>query len=336
MVSRVLIVGLGSIGKRHLRIARELLPSSDIRVLRHQLTSEIPENANACIFSLKEALAFKPHISVIASPAPFHIATAQVLAELGAHILIEKPLSASLTGINQLLETCKRQGTILLIGYNLRFLPSLQRFRELIIEGIVGDVLSIRCEAGQYLPSWRPETDYRQGVTAKYELGGGPLLELSHEIDYVRWVFGEIEWVTSSLSRQSNLEINVEDTAHLIMGFAPQEDGRQLIAMLNLDLIRHDTTRVCIAIGGNGSLRWDGLTGQVFYYELGKKVWRELFHHQHQRDDSYLAEWRHFLACISGRETPLVTGEDGLRVLQIIEAARNSATATNRIAVVAN
>lgn len=331
MINRVLIVGLGSIGKRHLRLARELLPSADIRVLRHQPTNEVPEFANGCFFSIEDALAFSPHVAVIASPAPFHLATAQLLAEAGVHLLIEKPLSASINGVRQLLETCQKQSVVLLTGYNLRFLPSLQRYRYLISEGVIGNVLSVRCEIGQYLPSWRPGCDYRQGVTANKKLGGGALLELSHEIDYLSWIFGKVEWVTSILSRQSGFEIDVEDSAHLILGFSPQVNGRQLIATLNLDLIRHDTTRNCLAIGEVGSLRWDGLTGQVMMYRTGETAWCELFNNKHQRDDSYQAEWQNFLACVTGNATPLITGEDGLRVLEIIDSARNSSASRNRV-----
>ena len=331
LIDRVLIVGLGSIGKRHLRLARELHPTADIRVLRHKPSSEIPEFANGCFFSVEDALSYLPHIAVISSPASFHLNTAIALAAVGVHLLIEKPLSTSVEGVMQLLKTCKNKRTVLLIGYNLRFLSSLQRFRDLLGQGVIGKVLSVRCEIGQYLPSWRPESDYRQGVTANKEFGGGALLELSHEIDYLRWIFGEVEWVTSSLSRQSHLEIDVEDSAHLILGFAPQAQEKQIIGTLNLDLIRHDTTRTCVAIGEKGSLRWDGITGQVMVYWAGDKAWCELYRCQHHRDDSYQAEWKHFFTCVSKLTAPLISGEDGLSVLQIIEAARLSASSGNRI-----
>jgi predicted dehydrogenase len=324
MINRVLIVGLGSIGKRHLRISRELLPDADIRVLRNQKCISVPEHANGCFSSLSQAISFAPQLAVIASPSTFHMNSAQPLAQAGVHLLIEKPLSASLAGVPQLLETCREQGTILLTGYNLRFLLSLQRFRDLLKENVIGRVLSVRCEIGQYLPSWRPDADYRQGVSARRELGGGALLELSHEFDYLRWIFGEVDWVQGLLSKQSSLEIDVEDTAHLILGFVPADDGHQLIGTVNMDFVRHDTTRLCTAIGENGSLRWNGLTGVVEQFEAGAKAWRELFSHRHQRDDSYLAEWQHFLSCIKEHKTPVITGEDGLKVLQIIDAARQA------------
>jgi predicted dehydrogenase len=327
LINRVLIVGLGSIGKRHLRLARELLPNADIRVLRHQASNEVYEYSNGSFCSIEEAIAFAPEIAVIASPATFHIATAQALAEVGVHLLVEKPLSASLSGVPYLLETCQKQSVILLTGYNLRFLPSLQRYRDLLGERVIGKVLSVRCEIGQYLPSWRPDFDYRRGVSARKEMGGGVLLELSHEIDYLRWIFGEVDWVKATISRQSSLEIDVEDTVHMSLGFSPVEDAsNKLIGTVNLDFIRHDTTRLCTAIGEKGSLRWNGLTGEVLFYGAGEKEWRLIFSHQHQRDDSYKAEWENFIECVKEHKTPIISGVDGLKVLQIVEATRHSAT----------
>ena len=333
LINRILIVGLGSIGKRHLRLARRILSNADIRVLRHQAGSAVPDAANGCFSRIDEAIAFAPQIAVIASPAPFHIATAQALAEVGVHLLIEKPLSASLDGVTRLLETCHKQSTVLLTGYNLRFLPSLQRFRDLLSERVIGRVLSVRCEIGQYLPSWRPDSDYRQSVSARRDLGGGALLELSHELDYLRWIFGEVDWVKATLSRQSSLEIDVEDTAHLLLGFVSAADGHQLIATVNMDFVRHDTARLCTAIGENGSLRWNGLAGIVELHEAGAKEWRELYSHPHQRDDSYLAEWQNFIDCVNEHKTPLITGEDGLQVLQIIEAARVSSESGDQVPI---
>ena len=333
LINRVLIVGLGSIGKRHLHLARVLLPDADIRVLRHQVCASIPEDSNGCFSDLLQAIAFSPQLAVIASPATFHINMAIALAQAGVHLLVEKPLSAALDGVSHLLETCNKRGVVLLTGYNLRFLPSLQRFRSLLNEQVIGRALSLRCETGQYLPSWRPDVDYQLGVSARRELGGGALLELSHELDYLRWIFGEIEWVKASLIRQSSLEIDVEDTAHLILGFAPAVEGHQLIGTVNLDFVRHDTIRLCTVIGEKGSLRWNGLTGIVEQFWAGEKEWCEVFRYQHQPDDSYLAEWQHFLGCINDKKTPLISGEDGLKVMQIIDASRQASESGRKVQV---
>lgn len=335
MINRLLIVGYGSIGKRHLRIARETLPEADIRVLRHQPYDATLELADGCYSSLEETCAFAPQAAVIANPAPFHLDTALALTAVGSHLLIEKPLSHTTNGVQRLLQSVREKGLILQVGYNLRFLSSLEKFRERIRAGAIGRVLSVHAEIGQYLPSWRPETDYRLSVSAKQELGGGVLLELSHELDYLRWIFGEVAWVNAWLGRQSGLVIDVEDTAHLTLGFKPDTSGWAPVATLCLDFVRHDTTRACIAIGEQGSLRWDGLTGRVDVHLAEGADWQPVFHHAHQRNESYRAQWQHFLNSVQTGLTPRVAGEDGLAVLEIIQAARQSAAAQGaRVAII--
>jgi len=326
MIERVLIVGHGSIGQRHLRILRQTLPQADIRVLRHCPGIEVSELANGAYHELAEACAFAPQVSIIANPAPFHLQAATALVAVGSHLLIEKPLSHDLAGVEALLQQAHSRGVVLQVGYNLRFLHSLATFRHLLHQGEVGQVLSIRCEVGQYLPTWRPDSDYRQGVSAQKSLGGGVLLELSHEIDYLRWIFGEINWLKAYFDHHSQLEIDVEDVAHLILGFCPSSSFGATsgpVASLNLDFLRHDPTRLCTAIGERGSLRWNGLTGTVELYMAGGDGWKLVYHHPHQRDDSYFAQWHSFLDCVHNNRTPLVSGEDGYAVLRILDLARS-------------
>ncbi len=334
MLERILIVGLGSIGKRHVRLARKLMPNAQIAVLRHQRCQDIADSGiDHCYTKLNEALLFRPQMAVIANPATHHLEAALSLAQAGVHLLIEKPIAATSQGIAELIETCRSKYTTLMVGYNLRFLPSLQKFRELLEMQRVGRVLSVRSEIGQFLPSWRPSADYRQTVSARSSLGGGVLLELSHEIDYLCWLFGEVEWVSSIQRKQSSLEIDVEDTAHLVMGFTHNLAGTPVIAALNMDFVRHDTTRTCTVIGETGTLRWNAIAGTVELFEQDTNVWQTLFTHLPQKDESYLAEWNHFLACVSDGAHPLISGEDGLGVLRIIEAARQSSTTGSTVSI---
>ena len=325
MINRIVIVGSGSAGTRHLRLARELFPNTEIKILRHRTQSGGFQFSEGIFSTIAEAVQFAPQIAIIANPSTFHVQVAQELAEVGVHLFIEKPLSSSLDGVANLIKTCKEHNSVLMIGYNLRFSPSLQHFRTLLDKGIIGELLSVRCEVGQYLPSWRPESDYRQGVSARKELGGGALLELSHELDYLRWIFGEVEWVRATISQQSRLEIDVEDSAHLTLGFLPNSNGRQLVGALNLDLIRHDHTRTCTVIGEKGTLRWNGLTEEVDLFEEGVASWNNLYSDQPKLDETYSAELQDFVDSIENKTLPFVTGDDGLRVLEIIEAARVSA-----------
>jgi len=324
IISRILVVGLGSIGKRHLRLVRELIPGADIRVMRHQPCSQVPEFSDGCVSDMQAAMEFAPQIAVIASPAPFHIQTATKLAEIGCHLLIEKPLSHNSDGIEQLVELEMQYNLVIQVGYNLRFHEALIRYRELIQSGVIGNIMSIRCEVGQYLPAWRPDVDYRLGVSARRDLGGGVLLELSHELDYMRWIFGEALMVSAWVEKLSGLEVDVEDSVFLTMGFASDAIAYGAVASICIDFVRHDTTRNCIAIGDQGSLRWNGVSGEIECWKKGGTDWELLFQYQSQRDDTYRAEWKHFLECVQNGEKPRVVLDDGLAVMKVIDAAKAS------------
>ena len=325
-MQRVLIVGYGSIGQRHLRIVRESLPQSDVRVLRRE-PGATAEGADGCFSSLDEALTFAPQVAIIASPAPFHVSVALALARQRCHLLIEKPLSDAQEGVTELLAAASECGIILQVAYNLRFSPSLRYFRQSVQSGRIGQILSIRCETGQHLEMWRPGTDYRSGVSACRELGGGVLLELSHELDYLRWIFGDIDWVGAWMGHKSGLEINVEDTAHLLLGMRNSSVAVGAcgpVAALSLDFLRRDVTRHCVAIGETGSLAWDGIAGSVKLCSGSEAESEVLLEHLPVRDETYREQWQHFLSCIQNNSSPLVGGRDGLVVLELVKAAWQS------------
>jgi len=325
-IERVLVVGLGSIGRRHLALARELLPAADIRVLRRAPDAAPPPEAAGVFSTLPDALAFAPQLSIVANPAPFHLPVATALAECGSHLLVEKPLSHSSEGVAQLIALTERRGLRLQLAYNLRFLSSLGVFRRFVQDGRVGEVHTVRCEVGQYLPSWRPGQDYRKTVSAQRALGGGVLFELSHELDYLRWIFGDFAWVEAALLRQGKLEIDVEDSAHLLLGFVALAGGSGPVASLTLDFIRRDTTRYCLALGSEGSVRWDGISGKVMHYAAECGDWRQVFSPSSiDRNDTYRIQLENMLAGIASGEPPPVGGADGHAVLRLIEAARRSA-----------
>ena len=321
-IERVLVVGLGSIGRRHIRVVRELCSGIKIIVLRHKQCDDNDIETlglHRCVTTIEDALAFQPEVAIVANPATKHLEVATQLAEAGVHLLIEKPIAASPEGVQDLIDLCKKKKIFLMTAYNLRFLPSMKEFRKQVQQEKVGKIYSVRAEVGQHLFNWRPENDYRKTVAAQKRLGGGVLLELSHEIDYLSWIFGSIEWVKSHVYKQSDLEIDVEDTANIILGFENQS-GDQLVATLNMDFIRHDTTRQCVVIGERGSLRWDGITGEVQYFPGGEQGWEELYSGVPERDYTYMKEIKHFFSSVESGKSPLVSGENGLEVVFAIEA----------------
>jgi predicted dehydrogenase len=326
LIKTVLIVGLGSIGRRHVGIIRTLFPNINIIVLRHKRCDSGDIRAlglHKCVTSINEALESNPQAAIISNPASKHLEVAKKLASKGINLLIEKPISDSSKGIQELIDICYLNKAILMTGYNLRFLPSLIEFKKQIHSRKIGKIYSIRSEIGQYLPSWRPETDYRNSVSAQRNLGGGTLLELSHEIDYLSWIFGRVGWVKSHVSKQSDLEIDVEDSAYVILGFE-EIDGVVLTASLNIDFIRHDTTRKCFAIGERGTLLWDGITGQVKFFEKSSTHWEVLFSSTPDRDFTYMEEVKSFFTSVESNTSPSISGEDGLQIVNIVENIKES------------
>ena len=106
-----------------------------------------------------------------------------------------------------------------------------------------------------------------------------------------------------------------------------------LIASINIDFIRQDTTRLCTAIGKLGSLRWNGISGTVELWKQGAQDWQEIYKNQSAHDESYVAEWENFISCVKKNCRPLVTGLDALKVLEIIESSRLSDKSNRRIEV---
>jgi predicted dehydrogenase len=256
---KVLIVGLGSIGLRHLANLRQLQTDAHITVCRtHSQSRNIPPEADSVVFNLDCALASKPTAAIVATPSAFHIATALDLAQEGTHLFIEKPLSHNLDGVDELLELCRRRHLVLFVGYVLRFQRSLQLLRSALQEGKIGRILSLRAEAGQFLPEWRPGSDYRKGVSGRRDLGGGAVLELSHELDYVPWLVGDVQSVSAQIGQLGDLEIDVEDMAEIVLRF---RNGA--IGSVHLDMLQRPATRTCRIVGTDGTVVWDGLSHRV-------------------------------------------------------------------------
>ena len=329
-----LIVGLGSIGKRHLECLREIRPDADIIIWRqHNKCSEVPKGADFVVFSLEEALAKNPTAAIISNPAPLHVGVGIALAAHGLHLLIEKPLSNVLDGIDDLLNICSEKGCVLMVAYVLRFNEALRCFKNAIRNQMIGRVVSVRTEIGQYLPDWRPGSDYRQTVSAKQELGGGALLELSHELDYMRWIFGDVVSVRALIENTGLLEIDADDLVELILEMNGH-DGRRIITNVHMDMLQRKASRVCKAIGDKGVLEWDAIMNRVRCYDVEGGSWQTIFEPQESpRNSMYIAQLESFLECIETGGVPVITGNDGMAVVEIIEAARISSTMNETVAL---
>ena len=321
--SRYLVVGLGSIGMRHLRNLRAIAPDSEIAALRlHGSIDDVtPDGCDFQFTSMDQVRRFAPYAAIVAGPASTHLDIATQLIGMGVHVFVEKPLADKVLGVAALVTEARERGVVLMTGYSLRFMPSLVEARSRILSGEIGNILSVRAEVGQYLPSWRPGTDYRKSVSAQLTLGGGVLLELSHEIDYIYWCFGMPDNVFCTGGKYSSLDVDVEDLAEILLMY----NTPRCIISIHLDFLQRGVSRQCRFIGSGGTLIWDGVADRIemdFGQGDGRNSVTGPF--MIDRNEMYVDELRHFLGCIALGQPPLIDGHQGYEVLLIVDAARRS------------
>jgi len=319
--SRFAIIGFGSAGARALQVLRELRPEAEFLVVSRK---SAPGEGFRSTSSLDDVVAFAPDAVILAGPATTRSDVLRQIGTLGVPVFIEKPLSHTLRDAVAVLELLGPAVKRSQVGYNLRFSQSLIAFRDLIRGGRFGRVVRFSAETAQYLPDWRPGKDYRETVSARADMGGGVLLELSHELDYLRWIFGEWDWVSAWTGKTSSLEIDVEDTALVTIGIDEGDrDGTQLVGQLSLDFVRQDKTRTVTAVCEGGTLRWDDMAGTVEVYEPSESRW-ETVAHVAGAESTYRSQWVSFLSVVEPGSKPLVGVSDGVAVLRAVEAIRHS------------
>ena len=218
---KFLIAGLGSIGRRHLNILKELEQDDIILYRTHQSTLDDEALAGIPVYiDLRDALALKPDAVIVANPTSLHMDVAIPAAEAGCHILLEKPISDDISHVAKLRKAAEKSGSRILVGFQFRYHPTLNKARELINEGALGQILSAHSHWGEYLPNWHPWEDYRESYAARADLGGGVIGTLTHPIDYMRYILGEVEETVALQGHVSPLQLSgVEDVGEIGIKF---------------------------------------------------------------------------------------------------------------------
>jgi predicted dehydrogenase len=319
---KFLVVGCGSIGKRHLGNlkflgADRLMAVDPDESRRQEVVALFDLEAFA---SLDSALQQSPHVALICTPNSLHLEGAMAAARAGCHLFVEKPLSHTLKGVAGLIQEVEKKGLVTLIGCNFKFHPSFAKMKAIIESGDLGRILSARCQFGQYLPDWHPWEDYRKTYSARSDLGGGILLD-SHEIDYMQWFLGDVSELFCFAAKVSNLEIDTEDTAAVLLKF---KSGT--IAQIHLDYTQRAYQRNYEFFGENGTLKWNFADGKVCLYLASANKWK-IFEEPRNYDlnEMYKEEMKHFIGSIKNGKKTATDVFSGWRTLQIIMAAKESA-----------
>jgi predicted dehydrogenase len=333
---RVLLVGLGSIGQRHVRNLRRLLGDgvelSAVRARgRNQVLTDsqrvetqtglLERYAIRALPDLGTALGEEPDAVFVTNPSSLHMEVALRAARQGCHLFIEKPLATSDERLDELVEVVERNRIVALVGYQLRFHPCFERLHVLLAAGRPGCIVGVRAVVGESLATAHPYEDYRESYAARRDLGGGVLLGLSHEFDYLQALLGTPRRVFALGGRLSDLEIDVEDTASVLLDFS--RGSRSFPAHVHLDYLQRPPVRSCEILGDDGRIVWDYHAGTVDDLRADGRCDR-FTAPDLDRNHLFQAEIEHFLRCLRGDEQPRVTVRDAAASVRIALAARRS------------
>ncbi|MFZ2095287.1 MAG: Gfo/Idh/MocA family oxidoreductase [Anaerolineales bacterium] len=319
---KFLIAGFGSIGRRHFHNLLTL-GERDI-VLYHTHHSTLPDDELSDFpveTDLRIALAYNPDAVIVSNPTALHLDVAIPAAQCGCHLLIEKPISHSMARVDELLQAIEENHNKVLVGFQFRFHPGLQKIKKLLAANSIGEPLSVHAHWGEYLPNWHPWEDYKQAYAARPELGGGVILTLSHPLDYLRWLLGEIESI-SAFTSQKGLKLPVDDMAEIFLRF-----NNNVLGSVHLDYLQRPASHWLEIIGSRGTIRWDNSDGIVHLAQVNQdgntNMWQDFPPPiDFERNNMFLDELRHFLAVIKGKTKPVCSMQDGIMALRLALAAR--------------
>lgn len=319
---KFLVVGCGSIGRRHLGNLQslgvdEIIAFDVVEERRHAVAEKfhVPVYAD-----YEEALSQGVRAVLICSPTRLHLEQSLRAARMGCHLFIEKPIATSLEGLDELANLVQVNHIKTLVGCNFRFHPGLQKVKSLLETGTIGNIVSARAQFGQYLPSWHPWEDYRQGYSARRDLGGGVLLDRIHELDYIRWLLGEVSSVAALIGKLSHLEIDTEDTVDLLLGFSGGFFGT-----VHVDYVRRTYDCSFEVVGDQGTIQWSFQDHKVRWFMAAENCWHSLEWPKYEVNSMYLDQFRHFFRLLEGQESSMADVSEGARVLEIALAARQAA-----------
>lgn len=310
---KILIAGLGSIGRRHLKnlIA---LGETDIVLFRtgkgtvnDDFVQEYPVEHN-----LEKAMEEKPDAVVISNPTAMHMDVAVLAAQANATIFLEKPISHTFDSLIPFERALAASTSKVYVAYQFRFNDGLKKIKDLIQNEEMGRPISFQSRWGEYLPDWHPWEDYRLSYAASSEMGGGVVLTLSHPIDYLRWIFGEVTELFAVTGNQSNLELTCEDFADVSLKYANGVTGD-----IHLDYYskpkQHDLVIQC----ERGTISWDYKSNIVKVEDLKSHCNNILPAVGHKRNQMYLEEIAHFIDVCKNDIEPVCTYKDGKQALNL-------------------
>ena len=310
------VIGLGSIGQRHVRCLKEL-GYTDIVALRTKkgTLKKLADDLNFIeeTSDIEEFYSKKLDGVIIANPTSFHIASMKVALEKELPIFVEKPISNSLAQLNEIKNYDTAKVTV---GFCLRFHEITEAIKKFLSEEGLGRIYKANLYVGQYLPSWHPYAEYQNEYYAREELGGGAIRTLSHEIDLMLHFFGKPKELTASVEKISDLEIDVDDNVIIINKMADNS-----IVKIELDFLNPESIRSGIIIGAKGKLEYSFSELKVEFTDYNKKK-ETIYNNKNLNPNKmYISQMKEFIELIKNNKKVRCAVDDSIILMKIIKAA---------------
>ncbi|MHB8138829.1 MAG: Gfo/Idh/MocA family protein [Smithellaceae bacterium] len=322
---KFLICGIGSIGQRHYKnlqsLGHELAlfrtgGGANAPFIDQFLTEE--KSAGRLIktyYNFQEAIDdFRPDAVFITNPNSRHLETAMLAAKSGCNLFIEKPLSHTRDGLEELKTLADKKKLKIMIGYNLRWHPLLKKMKKMVADGDVGQPISAHIEMGENIEDWHPWEDYRQAYAAYKEGGGGAVLCFSHDIDYLYWFFGMPEKIHAVGGKITPLGGDAEDMVKALL-----EYKNKFIASLHLDYWQKPPRRFFEIIGTKGKITWDYYAKYLTLVSRDNNTSPIVYSvsDNFDRNDMFIDETKDYISALGNRSEVPIPLYEGIDVLEM-------------------
>ncbi len=318
---RMLVVGCGSIGRRHIQNLARLGAGE---ALAYDVSPEALRAAECdlkieTVDSLDRAWAWQPDIALIATSTDTHVALALQAAEHGCHLFVEKPLSYRMDDVEKLCSLAAERQLVTMVGCNMRFHPGPAKVKRLIDENVIGQVIAARIQTGSYLPGWRAGQDYTRSYSAS-PMSGGVILDCIHEIDLALWYLGPAKVLAAAHLPARSIGLETDGVAEIMLLHASG-----VLSTVHLNFVQRDYRRTCQVIGTQGTIYWDfGERSVCLYGEEGKLEETYLEPPGWQINQMYVDELAHFLNCVRQGVSTTNPLDGGQAALAVALAARQA------------
>ena len=315
----IIFFGLGSIGKRHFKNLKAISQKFNFyayRVRNNPLNEEF--NEIVVVKNLDKVKLLKIDLAIISSPPSAQEKILSFVVQNSINFFVEKPIGIDYNNLSSLIPEIKIKNLISMVGFNLRFHPLHFEIKKIISSSKFGKVYSIRSMVGQYLPDWHPNEDYSKGYSANKHLGGGVLLDLTHEIDFTYSLLGDFIDYKSFFGKLSSINSDSEDLAEIIIRFKKHN----AIGSIRLDYIQKYPQRSGQIIGENQILFYDLLNSKIEVFDKNGLSYSNHLEN-FNRNDMYLSQMKCLIKSVTNKKIIENDFESGLKILKLVNDVKD-------------